>query len=209
MCGDQTSCNEILAWGVVLAAEPGPSGWRNADIAAIGCSERTCCATRLDRHVDSGNGPTLYGEAMDGGIQSSTGLRIQDSKCRSHAQVSSAESCVIEQHVDRLLKGVEPTNLGLCTPNAAALVVRIARRWANDMAMAPKECQDAGVVLPIDLEKPAEEPFDQRTGKRRGVLRSARHNGNPATRGSGSDATMAGLLTARREADGGVHEPRK
>ena len=37
------------------------------------------------------------------------------------------ESCVVEQHIDMLLKGVEPTNLGLGTPDAAALIVRIAR----------------------------------------------------------------------------------
>ena len=36
-----------------------------------------------------------------------------------------AESCVIEQHIERLLKGVEPTNLGLGTSDAAALIVRI------------------------------------------------------------------------------------
>ena len=63
-----------------------------------------------------------------------------------------AESCVIEQHIEKLLKGVEPTNLGLGTPDAAALIVRIVRGWANDMAMAPKEGQDADVELPIDLE---------------------------------------------------------
>ena len=61
------------------------------------------------------------------------------------------ESCIIEQHVDRLLKSVEPTNLGLGTPDAAALIVRMVRGWANDMAAAPKQVQDA-VVLPIDLE---------------------------------------------------------
>ena len=38
-----------------------------------------------------------------------------------------AENCMIEQHIDRLLKGVEPTNLGLGTPDAAALIVRILR----------------------------------------------------------------------------------
>ena len=53
-----------------------------------------------------------------------------------------AESCVIEQHIDSLLKGVEPTNLGLGTPDAAALIVRIVRGWVNDMAVAPKEGQD-------------------------------------------------------------------
>ena len=62
------------------------------------------------------------------------------------------ESCIIEQHIDRLLKSVEPTNLGLCTPDAAALIVRIVRDRANDMARAPKQAQDADVVLPIDLE---------------------------------------------------------
>ena len=63
-----------------------------------------------------------------------------------------AESCVIEQHIDRLLKGVEPTNLVLGTPDAAALIVPIVRGWANDVAVAPKVGPDAGVVLPIDLE---------------------------------------------------------
>ena len=63
-----------------------------------------------------------------------------------------SESCVIEQHIERLLKGVEPTNLGLGSPNAAALIVRIVRGWANDMVAAPKLGQDADVVLPTDLE---------------------------------------------------------
>ena len=50
MCSDQKGCCEIYAptsevgetrgQGVVLAAEPGPSTWRNADIAAIGRTER-------------------------------------------------------------------------------------------------------------------------------------------------------------------------
>ena len=70
----------------------------------------------------------------------------------AEALVKLAESCVIEQHIDRILKGVEPTNLELGTPDAAALKVRIVREWANDMAKAPKEGQDADVVLPMDLE---------------------------------------------------------
>ena len=44
------------------------------------------------------------------------------------------ESCVIEQHIDRLLESVEPTNLGLGTPDAAALIVWILRGWASDTA---------------------------------------------------------------------------
>ena len=62
------------------------------------------------------------------------------------------ESCIIEQQIRRLLKSVEPPNFGLGTPDAAALIVRILRGWANDMAAAPKQVQDADVVLPIDLE---------------------------------------------------------
>ena len=62
-----------------------------------------------------------------------------------------AKSCVIEQHIARLLKGVEPTNLVLGSPDAAALTARTVRGWANDMATAPKG-QDVDVVLPIDLE---------------------------------------------------------
>ena len=62
------------------------------------------------------------------------------------------ESCIIEQHIDRLFESVEPTNFALGTPDAAALIVRIVRGWANDKAAAPKQVQDADVVLPIDLE---------------------------------------------------------
>ena len=62
------------------------------------------------------------------------------------------ESCVIEQHIEGLLRGVEPTDLGLGTPAAPALIVRIVRGWANDVAVAPMVGQDADVVLPIDLE---------------------------------------------------------
>ena len=123
------------------------------------------------------------------------------------------ESCVIDQHNDRLLKGVEPANSGLGPPDAAAPIVRIVRGTANDMAMAPKQGQDADVVPPIELENSLEH-FDHRAWKQRGVralslLRFARRNGNPATRGSGSDATMDGPLTVRPEADGRVQGPCK
>ena len=54
-----------------------------------------------------------------------------------------AESCVIEQHIDKILQG---------TPDAAALIVRSVSGRANNMAAAPKERQDGDVILPIDLE---------------------------------------------------------
>ena len=48
-----------------------------------------------------------------------------------------AESCVIEQHIERLLKEVEPTNFGLGSPDAAALIV-----WSVAAAMLPKIAPD-------------------------------------------------------------------
>ena len=173
MCSDQTSCSEILApppaklvkriaRGVVLAAEPGPSGWHDADIAAIGLSGRTSCATRLDRHLDSS--AKLWTSAstapLDCGPKKPEPGQQMPQPCprklhplaMAEVLVKLAESCANEQHIDTLLKGVEPTNLGLGTPDAAAPVVRIVRGWANDMVVARKEGQDADVVLPVDLE---------------------------------------------------------
>ena len=66
---------------------------------------------------------------------------------------------MVEQHIEKLLKGVEPAHLGLGTPVAAALIVRVVRGWANDTAMAPKEGQDADVVLPIDMENACSKAF--------------------------------------------------
>ena len=43
-------CCSSAWWGVALAVEPGPSGWRNADIAAIGRS-RQCCVTTWTQAV--------------------------------------------------------------------------------------------------------------------------------------------------------------
>ena len=49
---------------------------------------------------------------------------------------------MIEQHIERLLKGVEPTD---------ALIVRIVRGWANDMAVTPKEGQITRIGLQDDM----------------------------------------------------------
>ena len=55
----------------------------------------------------------------------------------------------MNNNIERL---ADPTNLGLGTPDAAALIVRIVRSWANDMAVTTKAGHDADVVLPIDRE---------------------------------------------------------
>ena len=65
------------------------------------------------------------------------------------SQDNGQKAVSLSRHID---KSVERTNLELGTHDAAALIVRIVRGWANDMAGAPKHGQDADVVLPIDLE---------------------------------------------------------
>ena len=155
--------------GVVLAAEPGPGGWRNADIAAIGkaeggpavlrewigtwtramvphCTAKLCTAATV-APLDCGPKKPEPGQQM-----AQPSPRKLRPIALAEVLMKLAESCVIEQHIERLFKGVEPANLGLGTPDAAALVVRIVRSWANDMAVTPKEGQDADVVLPIDVE---------------------------------------------------------
>ena len=63
-----------------------------------------------------------------------------------------AGSVVIEQHIGKLLEVVEPTNLGLGKPDAAALIVRVVRGRALDIASTPKADTDGDVIMPIDLE---------------------------------------------------------
>ena len=86
-----------MARGVVLVAEPGPSGWRNADIAAFGelKLDQLCCANgwargrRLwyrTRQRNSGRRPRLPHLIVVPRNQS------QGSNCHSHAHVSSAPS---------------------------------------------------------------------------------------------------------------------
>ena len=157
-----------MATGVVLAAEPGPSGWRNADTAAIGRAEggpavlRDWIGTWTQAMVPRCTAK-LWAAAsiaqLDCGPKKPEPGQPMPQPCPrklrplalAEVLVKLAESCVIEQHIERLLEGVEPTNLGLGTPDAAALTVRIVRGWANDMSVALKEGQDAGVVPPIDL----------------------------------------------------------
>ena len=66
---------------------------------------------------------------------------------------------------------------------------------------------------PLGWRTLSAELFGPRAWRRRGLarnlLRCARLNGNLVTPGSGSDATTAGPLTARQEAGGRVHVPRR
>ena len=75
----------------------------------------------------------------------------------------------------------------------------------------PKRHMDADVVLPIDLENAYGRACRSTcleaargAGPQLAAICAARWNGNCATRGSGRDATMAGLLRARRGEAGRV-----
>ena len=122
----------------------------------------------MDGHVDSGGGPTPDSETWTaatiaprdcGPKKPEPGQHLLQPYPRKLRSIALAEvlmklteSCVIEQHIDRLLESVEPTNLELGTPGAAALIVPMVRGWAIDMAGAPKVGQDGDGVLAIDLE---------------------------------------------------------
>ena len=97
-----------------------------------------------------------------------------------------AEICVIEQHFDKLLLGVQPTNLGLGTPDAAALMVRIVRGWAKDMAMTPRRGRMPTLCCQLIWKTPTAGLFVLRAWKRPGLYahslqRFARRNGLPVT----------------------------
>ena len=158
-----------MARGVVLTAEPEPSGWRNADIAAIGKFEGGPAVLRerigawtgaMAPHSKAKLWTAATIAPIDCGPKKpEPGQQMLQPCPRNLRPIALAEvlmkladSCVIEQHIEKLLKGVEPTNMGLGTPDAAALIVRILRGWANDIAVSPKVGQDAEVLLPIDLE---------------------------------------------------------
>ena len=160
---------KIMARGVVLAAEPGSSGWRNADIAATGRAEEGLAVLHewigtwtqaMVPHSTAKLWTAATIAPLDCGPKKPELGQQMPQPCPRKLRpiallevlMKLAESCVIEQHIERLLKGVEPTNSGLGSPDAAALIVRIVRGWANDMVAAPKLGQDADVVLPIDLE---------------------------------------------------------
>ena len=60
-----------------------------------------------------------------------------------------AVSCVIEQHIEKRLATVEPTNLRLGIHRKAALIVRCVGGWSAQMAQAEKATHDAEVIFPI------------------------------------------------------------
>ena len=129
----------------MLAAKPGPSGWRNADIAAVGRSEgglavlrdwigtwtqavvphktgRLWTAARI-APLDCGPKKTELGQQLP----QSCPCELR-SIALAEVLMKLTESCVFGQHIDKLFKVVEPPNLGLGTPDAAAVIVRVRAR---------------------------------------------------------------------------------
>ena len=101
------------------------------------------------------------------------------------------ERCVIEQPVGRILRMVAHTNLGLLTPDAAALVVRAVRGQAAQMSNAPKRELDGNVVLSVDFGNACGQAWRPRDLSALRLQRSVRHSGTPVTPDFGRSATMA------------------
>ena len=117
----------------MLAAEPGPSGWRNADKTAIGRAERDQSAVLREwigtwtramvPHCTAKLWTAATIAPLDCGPKKPEPGQHMPQPCpqklRSNAfaevPMKFAESCMVEQHTGRLLKGVESTNLGLGT----------------------------------------------------------------------------------------------
>ena len=111
----------------MLAAEPGPSGWRNADMAAIGRSEGGPAVLRdwvgtwtraMVPHCTAKLWIAATIAPLDCGPKKpEPGQHLPQPSPRKLCSIAVAEvlmklteSCVIERHIDKLLKGVEPTN---------------------------------------------------------------------------------------------------
>ena len=133
--------------------------------------------------MDTGSGPAPESEALEGGDERPLDCGLKTLEPGQHMPqpcprmlrpialvevlMQLAESCVIEQHIDGLRKGEEPTNLGLGTPDAAALMCalyeagRTTWRWHPRRDRMQTSCNQLIRKTPV--------PFDQHAWKRRGV----------------------------------------
>ena len=166
-----------MARRAALAAEPGPSGWRNVYIADKGRGEGGPAVLRaLDWYLDARGGAPKNFSTLDRGYHRTLWIvgprnlnQVNSCPNPAHANcepielaevlMKLAECVVIEQHIGKLLEVVERTNLGLGAPDAAALAVRVVRGRASDIASTPKADTDGDVIMPIDLENACERAF--------------------------------------------------
>ena len=113
----------------MLAAERWPSGWKIADIAATGKSDcgpavlREWIGTWTGAKVPHSTAKLWTAAAIApidcGPKKPEPGQQLPQPRPRELRPIAQAdvlmklaESCVIDQHIGKLLKGVEPTNLG-------------------------------------------------------------------------------------------------
>ena len=152
MCGCQAGCCEICATTGEAGKKNGQGRCDGGRTRAQWMEEcRHCgnwkvrgwtsCVARMDWHLDPGYGPTQHSQIWTaatiapldcGPKKPEPGQQMQQPcpwKLRpialAEVLMKLAESCVIEQHIERLLREVEPTNLGLGSPDAAAFIVRL------------------------------------------------------------------------------------
>ena len=143
---------------MATAAEPGASSWRNDDVSTIvrlpgGPATARSWASIWTRGQASEFTARLWTAAIIvpldcGAKKASPGEVLPEPTPRKLRPVALAEALlkfvegvVIQHNIESILRHVEPHNLGLGTPDAAALIVRAVRGWANDIQQQLEEQQ--------------------------------------------------------------------
>lgn len=155
---------------LVMGAEPGPSSWRNSDIAAVAQADggtkswqRWCCiwlggsASAFTAQLWTGAlmVPVLGGDR--GPEPDAPPLDFPRPKLRpiglAEPPLKLVEGVVTQEQLTSLLRQLEPEQLGIGTPDAAGLIVRLVRSWA--LAVQAEERADdvvPQVAVALDLK---------------------------------------------------------
>ena len=175
--GPSTEGIKRLCRELSKGAEPGPSGWRNADIAWV-CRENQGPQTLKMWMQQWHSGTTseftrqLWSSALVTPLDCGEKKQTEEEKAQQHGPaprklrpialseplVKLTESAAVEADLERLLKHTEPKNMGIGTPDGAALIVRVLRGAGAAYASQAGTKEDweyadgPGCILPVDLE---------------------------------------------------------
>ena len=133
-----------------MAAQPGPSGWRNGFLAAAGEARGGVAA--LSRWSDVWRRAMIIPEAatlwtaacvcpLDAGSAAVEPGAPPKRKIRpialAEAPLKLVEGAAVDMELSALLHVLEPRQLGCGTPDGVGLVVALMRAWAADDVAAP------------------------------------------------------------------------
>ena len=147
-----------------LAAQPGPSGWRNGFLAAVGEARGGVAA--LSRWADVWRRAMVIPDTaalwtaacvcpLDAGSAAVEPGAPPKRKIRpialAEAPLKLVEGAAVDMELSALLHVLEPRQLGCGTPDGAGLVVALMRAWAADDAAEP-DIVDPMTQESLDLE---------------------------------------------------------